>query len=162
MQFYIPIVIALVIIIVQYHNAKKGNLLLTVILAISFSIFIKLLLMEYSFLFLLIYINFFLYLMSLITYFTRSSIWMKKLVLIYASIFVKGLPQKYPTRYRVLFKIYVELQWNVPKASFGNISLRLYLYVTAIQNKWIEQSSLKLFAASQSVIFYKKQRQTPI
>jgi hypothetical protein len=74
MQFYIPIIIALVIIIVQYHNAKKGNLLLTVFLAISFSIFIKLLLMEYSYLFLLIYINFFLYLMSLVTYFTRSSI----------------------------------------------------------------------------------------
>ena len=71
MQFYFPIIIALIIIIVQCHNAKKGNLLLTVLLAISFSIFIKLLLMEYNYLFLLIYINFFLYLMSLVTYFTR-------------------------------------------------------------------------------------------
>lgn len=73
MQFYVPIIIAIVFIVVQYHHAKKGNLQITIFIAISFSILINFLLWEYSYLFLLLYVNFVLYLMSLVTYFTRSS-----------------------------------------------------------------------------------------
>lgn len=73
MQFYIPIIIMIVLIVIQCHNGKKGNLFLTILLAISFSILIKFLLWESNYLFLLLYVNFFLYLISLVTYFTRST-----------------------------------------------------------------------------------------
>ncbi|HBJ00006.1 MAG TPA: hypothetical protein DDY89_02185 [Lysinibacillus sp.] len=73
MKFYIPILIIIVLIVIQCHYAKKGNLLFTILLAISFSILIKFLLWESNYLFLLLYVNFFLYLISLVTYFTRST-----------------------------------------------------------------------------------------
>lgn len=52
---------------------QKGNLLLTILLATSFSILIKFLLWDSNYLFLLLYVNFFLYLISLVTYFTRPT-----------------------------------------------------------------------------------------
>ncbi|MBG9691476.1 hypothetical protein CTN02_11730 [Lysinibacillus sphaericus] len=73
MKFYIPILIIIVLIVIQCHYAKKGNLLLTILLATSFSILIKFLLWDSNYLFLLLYVNFFLYLISLVTYFTRPT-----------------------------------------------------------------------------------------
>lgn len=73
MPFYLPILIIIVLIVIQCHHAKKGNLFLTILLAISFSILIKFLLWESHYLFLLLYVNLFLYLISLATYFTRST-----------------------------------------------------------------------------------------
>ncbi len=59
MQFNIPILIMIVLIVIQCHHVKKGNLLFTILLAISFSILIKFLLWESNYLFLLLYVNFF-------------------------------------------------------------------------------------------------------
>ncbi len=73
MQFYILILIIIVLIVIQCHHAKKGNLIFTILLAIAFYILIKFLLWDSNYLFLLLYVNFFLYLISLVTYFTRPT-----------------------------------------------------------------------------------------
>lgn len=70
--FYLVLIFSIVIITLQYYQANKGRFLITVSISILFSFTIFIWLQEYDFLFFLIYINFFLYLMTLVSLSKRT------------------------------------------------------------------------------------------
>ncbi len=71
MSFYFPIFLTIVFAVFQGHFCKEGKLTYTIILAFSFTMLIKLVFIDYSFLAYMILGNFFFYLMAVTTYFTR-------------------------------------------------------------------------------------------
>ncbi|AMA62659.1 putative membrane protein [Kurthia sp. 11kri321] len=72
-MFYVVFLYSMIFIVWQYHLAKKGRFLVASIISMIYSLLIFNFLQGESFMFLTVYINCYLYLMTLVAYLKKSS-----------------------------------------------------------------------------------------